>query len=420
MVEVRKMNTKKLENGRIWGEEVYIVRSKPKKIINPAHKMGTWCGHNITLTEDRFGKIPKGTINKLKKRIKKRLEGQEELSSKELDEIGVEKFYNKNEKYLKYYIEDKKKLEKRFNNIIKNNRIETKLVKNYEENLFYIRVYASHSVLLALLGSSDRDTTLESYSNPDYSQNLGIYHFWKRYFKNEKIDDKYFEGWDSDTRYFDICFQITKSIYFHIKKEEKELESFIKIPLENRRKRTSLSYGHGFLIKEEYRNEYLNVIHPNKRLLVNCLGFDLELYCKELLEKQDEIKKEEEKLRAEENEILEKVERDEELLKIIVENASLEFLNETIRPIIFKRLGISLEVNVSKLKTMAYKDYLKTDHWKEVSRKAKMRADYKCQLCGYDKSLQVHHNDYSRRGKELPSDLIVLCKTCHGKFHDKI
>lgn len=84
------------------------------------------------------------------------------------------------------------------------------------------------------------------------------------------------------------------------------------------------------------------------------------------------------------------------------------------------RFGKIPKGTINKLKTMAYKDYLKTDHWKEVSRKAKMRADYKCQLCGYDKSLHVHHNDYSRRGEELPSDLIVLCKTCHGKFHDKI
>ena len=61
------MSVKKLENGCIWGKEVYIMRSKPKKPINPAHKIGTWCGYNIILTEDRFGKIAKGTIDKLKK-----------------------------------------------------------------------------------------------------------------------------------------------------------------------------------------------------------------------------------------------------------------------------------------------------------------------------------------------------------------
>lgn len=68
-----------------------------------------------------------------------------------------------------------------------------------------------------------------------------------------------------------------------------------------------------------------------------------------------------------------------------------------------------------------YKDYIKSNEWKEVSRQAKERAGYRCQLCnrsGDDKSLHTHHRTYDRLFFELESDLIVLCESCHKKFHD--
>ena len=33
--------------------------------------------------------------------------------------------------------------------------------------------------------------------------------------------------------------------------------------------------------------------------------------------------------------------------------------------------------------------------------------------------ISVHHNDYSRLGAEMPTDLVVLCRECHAKHHDK-
>lgn len=73
-----------------------------------------------------------------------------------------------------------------------------------------------------------------------------------------------------------------------------------------------------------------------------------------------------------------------------------------------------------RLKTMPYKEYLVTEHWKEVRNRALKRANYKCQLCNDGKSwLNVHHRTYIRRGEEYNSDLIVLCRACHAKFHDK-
>ena len=68
---------------------------------------------------------------------------------------------------------------------------------------------------------------------------------------------------------------------------------------------------------------------------------------------------------------------------------------------------------------MKYKDYLKTEHWKAISKQAKENADNRCQLCNSGGELHTHHRTYDRVGKEKISDLICLCANCHAKFHDK-
>jgi hypothetical protein len=73
------------------------------------------------------------------------------------------------------------------------------------------------------------------------------------------------------------------------------------------------------------------------------------------------------------------------------------------------------------LRTMLYREYLKTDHWKGIRHEAIERAGYRCQLCNSDRQpFHVHHRTYERRGEEEPEDVIALCAHCHGKFHDKI
>jgi hypothetical protein len=72
----------------------------------------------------------------------------------------------------------------------------------------------------------------------------------------------------------------------------------------------------------------------------------------------------------------------------------------------------------AQLTTMPYAAYLKTAHWQDVRQRALGRAEGRCQLCGTAGSLDVHHNTYERRGKERPSDVIALCRTCHAKHHD--
>lgn len=66
-----------------------------------------------------------------------------------------------------------------------------------------------------------------------------------------------------------------------------------------------------------------------------------------------------------------------------------------------------------------YKEYLKGEHWLELREKALKRAGYRCQVCGYRKNLQVHHNAYKNIGHEDLEDLVVLCWKCHKTFHRK-
>lgn len=67
-----------------------------------------------------------------------------------------------------------------------------------------------------------------------------------------------------------------------------------------------------------------------------------------------------------------------------------------------------------------YSEYLKSEHWQKTRKRALSRAKYKCQLCGNkNEKLNVHHNTYENLGNEKNEDLIVLCESCHSKFHDK-
>lgn len=79
-----------------------------------------------------------------------------------------------------------------------------------------------------------------------------------------------------------------------------------------------------------------------------------------------------------------------------------------------------LAVAQVRLNLMPYEEYLKTEHWAEISAEAKKRAGNACQLCNASgTTLDVHHRTYERRGFERLDDLTVLCRQCHAKFHDK-
>lgn len=70
----------------------------------------------------------------------------------------------------------------------------------------------------------------------------------------------------------------------------------------------------------------------------------------------------------------------------------------------------------------AYAEYLQSPHWQYVRKLALRRAGDHCQVCGRARTdhgviLDVHHNTYARRGEELESDVVVLCRECHERHH---
>lgn len=66
-----------------------------------------------------------------------------------------------------------------------------------------------------------------------------------------------------------------------------------------------------------------------------------------------------------------------------------------------------------------YEQYLRSEHWQGVRRRALDYADDRCQLCYSTQRLEVHHRTYERVGQERPADVVVLCAECHGKHHDR-
>ncbi len=68
---------------------------------------------------------------------------------------------------------------------------------------------------------------------------------------------------------------------------------------------------------------------------------------------------------------------------------------------------------------MTYQDYLLTDEWKDIRKRAIERAGHRCQLCNNGEDiLSVHHRCYNDSIQEIDiMDLVVLCRACHAVFH---
>lgn len=102
----------------------------------------------------------------------------------------------------------------------------------------------------------------------------------------------------------------------------------------------------------------------------------------------------------------------------LLAHADALWVDDDPKTIEFALLNAVRVVERRGLPTMPYSEYLKTAHWQDVRQAALGRAVGRCQLCGARDRLNVHHNTYERRGRELASDVIVLCRSCHAKHHD--
>lgn len=64
----------------------------------------------------------------------------------------------------------------------------------------------------------------------------------------------------------------------------------------------------------------------------------------------------------------------------------------------------------------SYHQYITSKEWIE-RRSLKLSQKHFCEHCLSIFKLHVHHATYKRIGKELDSDLFVLCESCHEELH---
>ena len=80
------------------------------------------------------------------------------------------------------------------------------------------------------------------------------------------------------------------------------------------------------------------------------------------------------------------------------------------------------QVSLNRLGYFNYRDYLKSDLWKNIRHRVKLKYDYKCCMKHCDKrAYAVHHVSYdyaTMSGKNL-MHLKPLCKDCHELGHSE-
>lgn len=67
--------------------------------------------------------------------------------------------------------------------------------------------------------------------------------------------------------------------------------------------------------------------------------------------------------------------------------------------------------------TSNYKEYIKTQEWKEKRDLCIKLANYQCNRCGCKHQLQAHHLTYKNIFKEKQEDIECLCRKYHQKEH---
>lgn len=68
---------------------------------------------------------------------------------------------------------------------------------------------------------------------------------------------------------------------------------------------------------------------------------------------------------------------------------------------------------------MTYHDYIRSDQWAKLRKRAIFRDGFKCRVCPSQKALQVHHVAYpSKWDDDNLDNLITLCPKHHRYRHD--
>lgn len=68
------------------------------------------------------------------------------------------------------------------------------------------------------------------------------------------------------------------------------------------------------------------------------------------------------------------------------------------------------------MRQLNYLDFMNTEEWQQIRELVLARAHNKCEDCGADGPLDVHHKTYRNfGGKEQLSDLVAVCRPCHER-----
>jgi len=65
----------------------------------------------------------------------------------------------------------------------------------------------------------------------------------------------------------------------------------------------------------------------------------------------------------------------------------------------------------------SYKNFLKSKIWHEIRYQKLKSVLFRCEYCQSRKAVQVHHIQYGLWGKELPEQLLAICRPCHEFIH---
>ena len=65
----------------------------------------------------------------------------------------------------------------------------------------------------------------------------------------------------------------------------------------------------------------------------------------------------------------------------------------------------------------SYGQYLASSHWRKARKRKLQAAQGKCERCGSEECLQIHHKSYDNLGCEHEEELQVLCRRCHDYIH---
>ena len=74
-------------------------------------------------------------------------------------------------------------------------------------------------------------------------------------------------------------------------------------------------------------------------------------------------------------------------------------------------------MTIAELQQIPYSEYLKTEWWQKIRKWVLIFWGHKCAVCNSSQDVEVHHRTYERRGRELITDCLVLCKDCHKTVH---